>query len=313
MTAAALTACVGFTAVGVSSSHAVTPNFVIETTYTATGPMIEGTVQTLNLTLTNKGTEDDPAGGFGWILVPVGLKRTNTPTTADPKVLCEAYRGHQGGLSASQFTEFCRVWFAGPIPAGGSVTLPFPVKALAAGDYTTVAEMTTGLPDASGYYPDLVRLTQDIHISPAPPKVGGDGGGTTTGLPDLQVSGKANNAALVAGGGSLLGYYFQAKNTGKVAATGVVARSVVPAGLVVDSATQDGNAGACSWAPDAASGGTLITCTFASPIAVGATAGITIGASGPTNGPWAVSASFAGDNGDSNLANNSLTYTVTPR
>lgn len=148
LAALASVASLAATAAAVSTTaHATTVYpFQLATSYTITGNLAVGNVATLNLTLTNTSTVDDPYGGFGWMLLPTTIKRTNTPVGGNPMVLCEAYRGHQGGLTQAVYDDFSHVWVTGPIPASGSITLAFPVKLLVEGDTDTVTEMSWGEP-----------------------------------------------------------------------------------------------------------------------------------------------------------------------
>jgi uncharacterized repeat protein (TIGR01451 family) len=283
------------------TAAATATGFNILTTYTVTGDLYVGNVVTLNLTITNVGTEDDPYGAFGWLILPKNVKRTNTPVGGNPNVLCEAYRGHQGGLSQAIYDDFCRVWYAGPIPAGGSLTLAFPVKLLAEGVYNTQAEMSWGVPDAGGYYPNIVRLSQDLIVAPAPPKTSG-GGGTGSDLPDLQATAKASTGSPTVG--SAYSYIFNVKNSGKVQANNIVFTATVPAGVTVASML-DGQSNTCTLVDR------LVTCgiTYLVP---GQTGGITLGVQAPTTpGIVTMTGAFTAAEGDSNLTNNAATVSVT--
>lgn len=276
--------------------------FEIQTSFTVTGNQYVGNVVTLNLTVTNISGVDDPYGTFGWLLLSNQVKRTQTPTTANPKVLCEAYRGHQGGLTQAVYDDFCRVWFTGPIAAGQSINLPFPIKLLSEGTWNVVAENSWGVPDAQGYYPNIVRLPLDLVVGPAPPKVGGGGGGTASGLPDIQASAKTSGGS-VAPGGSVW-YYFDARNSGKVMANNIPFTATLPAGATLAmSADPGGNA--CPIA------GNVVTCTI-SYLVVGQTSGISLLVTLPAAGSYSITGTFgAPTEGDSNLSNNSATASVT--
>ena len=285
-----------------AASSLVAYPYSIQTTYTVTGTQTVGSVVTLHLTLTNTSGVDDPYGGFGWILLSNQLKRTNTPVGGNPKVLCEAYRGHQGGLTQAVYDDFCRVWVTGPIAAGQSIDLAFPVKLLSEGTWPTVAEMTWGQPDAQGYYPNLVRLTQDIAVAPAPPKVGGGGGGTTSSAPDLQASVKASSGSTTVGGTVLL--YPGAKNSGKVIANNIPVTTTVPAGLSIAYAYDAGGQ------PCAVSG-TSVTCNIAYLLA-GQSLEVTVAVTGTATGAVTVPVSVgAPTEGDSNLSNNATSVSIT--
>lgn len=276
--------------------------YSIRTAYTVTGTQTVGSVVTLHLTLTNTSGVDDPYGGFGWILLSNQLKRTNTPVGGNPKVLCEAYRGHQGGLTQAVYDDFCRVWVTGPIAAGQSIDLAFPVKLLSEGTWPTVAEMTWGQPDAQGYYPNLVRLTQDIAVAPAPPKVGGGGGGTTSSTPDIQATVKTSSGSTAVGGTVLL--FPGAKNSGKVIANNVPVTTTVPAGLSIAYAYDAGG-------QPCAVNGNIVTCTIAyllSGQSIDVTVAVTGTAPGSFTIPFAVGAPTEGD---SNLSNNATSTSIT--
>lgn len=286
---------------GAERVAATTTGFNILTTYTVTGDLNAGNVVTLNLTLTNIGTEDDPYGAFGWLILPKNLKRTNTPVGGNPNVLCEAYRGHQGGLSQAVYDDFCRVWYTGPIAAGSSLTLAFPVKLLAEGVFNTQAEMSWGVPDAQGYYPNIVRLSQDLVVAAALPKTSG-GGGTGGELPDLQATAKASTGSPAVG--AAYSYLFSVKNSGKVQANSIVFTATVPAGLTVTSML-DGGSNTCTLVDR------TVTCGLAYLLS-GQTGGITLGVVAPaTPGIVTMTGAFTAAEGDSNLTNNAATVSVT--
>lgn len=293
-----------------TSAHATTVYpWTISTSATIVGDLAVGNVATLNVTLTNTSTVDDPYGSFGWILLPKTVKRTNTPAGPDPLVLCEAYRGHQGGLTQAVYDDFCRVWMTGPIPAGGSITLAFPVKLLVEGDTDIVTEMSWGEPTA-GLYPNIVRIPVPFHINPAPPKVGGGGGGGGTGgtaLPDLQTSVKASTGTPRPGVG--FNVLFTTKNAGKADAPVVSFVGEVAAGLTVPFApTMDG--WECTIAPNAATGGTTVTCP-GGPTTVGTSHGVQIFVNGAPAGAYAFRGTFTSSIGDANPADDSAALTVT--
>lgn len=275
--------------------------FELQTSFTVAGDLYVGNVVTLNLTVTNISGVDDPYGTFGWLLLSNQVKRTQTPTTANPKVLCEAYRGHQGGLTQAVYDDFCRVWFTGPIAAGQSLNLAFPIKLLSQGTWNVVAENSWGVPDAQGYYPNIVRLPLDLVVGPAPPKVGGGG---TSGLPDLLASVKASTGSPAAG--SAFSYLFTVKNSGKSIGNAIPFTTVLPAGLTFVSANDDG-AGTCVFGADR-----TLACTV-DYLLVGQTRSVQVNVLAPTTaGAVTVTGTFGAPvEGDSNLANNSATTTVT--
>lgn len=289
---------------GNTRAGALATAFEIKPTFTVTGNAYVGNVVTLNLTLTNISGVDDPYGGFGWILLSNQVKRTQTPTTANPKVLCEAYRGHQGGLTQAVYDDFCRVWVTGPIAAGQSITLAFPVKLLSEGTYSVVGEMTWGVPDAQGYYPNVVRMPLDIPVGPAPPKVGGGGGGTTSGAPDLQATAKVSTGAVAPGGD--VSWLFNVRNSGKVTANNISFSAPLPAGFTV-AYMLDGQSNTCT-----VSDTRVVSCAIAY-LVPGQTGGVMIGLTAPaTLGSFSMTGTFgAPTEGDSNLSNNSATASVT--
>lgn len=289
-----------------SSARAITAGagFEVQTSFTVAGDLYVGNVATLNLTVTNISGVDDPYGTFGWILLSNQVKRTQTPTTTNPKVLCEAYRGHQGGLTQAVYDDFCRVWFTGPIAAGQSVNLAFPIKLLSVGTWSVVAETSWGVPDAQGYYPNIVRLPLDLVVGPAPPKVGGGGGGTTTsGLPDLQAGVKASTGAPAAG--SAFSYLFTVKNSGKAIGNAIPFTAALPSGVTFVSAYDDG-AGTCVLGADR-----TLACTV-DYLLIGQTRSVQINVLAPmTAGAFSVTGTFGAPvEGDSNLSNNSATASV---
>lgn len=277
--------------------------FEVQTSFTVAGDLYAGNVVTLNLTVTNISGVDDPYGTFGWLLLSNQVKRTQTPTTTNPKVLCEAYRGHQGGLTQAVYDDFCRVWFTGPIAAGQSINLAFPIKLLSQGTWNVVAENSWGVPDAQGYYPNIVRLPLDLVVGPAPPKVGG-GGGTTSGLPDLQAGVKASTGSPTPG--STFSYLFTVKNAGKAIGNAIPFTAPLPAGVTFVSAYDDG-AGTCVFGADRA-----LSCVV-DYLLVGQTRSVQINVLAPVStGTFSVTGTFGAPvEGDSNLANNSATASVT--
>lgn len=289
-----------------SSVRAITAGngFEVQTSFSVAGDLYAGNVVTLNLTVTNISGVDDPYGTFGWLLLSNQVKRTQTPTTANPRVLCEAYRGHQGGLTQAVYDDFCRVWFTGPIAAGQSLNLAFPIKLLSQGTWNVVAENSWGVPDAAGYYPNIVRLPLDLVVGPAPPKVGGGGGGTTSGLPDLQAGGKASTGSPAAG--SAFSYLFTVKNAGKAIGNAIPFTATLPPGLTFVSANDDG-AGTCVFGADR-----TLACSV-DYILVGQARSVQINVLAPsTAGPLSVTGTFGSPvEGDSNPANNSSTVNVT--
>ena len=298
-----LGACLGAVPLGATQARAAAlpPAFEIQTTFTVSGDLVVGNVVTLNLTLTNNGTEAYPYNAYAWLLLSPALKRTNTPVAW----LCESYRGHQGGLTQAVYNDFCQTRPTGPIPAGGSLTLAFPVKLLTEGDWSTVAESATGQPDAQGYFPLITRVPQTIHVNPAPPKIGGGGGGTTGGLPDLQAAG-----AKVIGSSPAVGAAFQlffpVKNAGKIEATDVTLTVVLPDALTFSWASTDGRPNPCTLT------GRTLSCAFGTipPGVAGFSADIVVYAP-LTAGTFTTTGTWTDSNGDSNLANNAATVSVT--
>ena len=297
-------ACLGAVFLGASLTRAAVaqPAFDIQTTYTVSGDLVVGNVVTLNVTLTNNGTEAYPYNAYAWLILSPALKRTNTPVAW----LCESYRGHQGGLTQAVYNDFCQTRPTGPIPAGGSLTLAFPVKLLTEGDWSTVAESATGQPDAQGYYPLLARVQQTIHVNPAPPKVGGGGGGgTTAGLPDLQAAGaKVTGSSPAAGAAFQL--FFPVKNAGKIEATDVTLTVELPDALTFSWASTDGRPDPCTLT------GTTLSCSFGTILPGAAGYGAAIVVYAPlTAGTFTTTGTWTDSNGDSNLTNNAAVVSVT--
>jgi uncharacterized repeat protein (TIGR01451 family) len=176
-----------------------------------------------------------------------------------------------------------------------------PVKLQAEGDMTPWggAEVYPADPFGAGpmtYLNNNVWMSFNVHVNPAPPKVG-----TVGGLPDLQAGARASTSSPAAGSAFTL--LMTAKNSGKVGAENPAFTAMVPAGVTVSDATFD--FGVCTVV------GQLVTCTSARPVNVGTTATAAISLIAPlTPGSFTTSGVWADSNGESSLTNNTSTATI---
>ena len=83
----------------------------LSTSLTASGPLTNGSVSQFNVTITNAGTQSYTDTVFTWVMIPAGMKRqVDAPVPgANPRIQCETYRGTNGGLTQSQFSDWCRI------------------------------------------------------------------------------------------------------------------------------------------------------------------------------------------------------------
>ncbi len=304
-----------------TASAAAGPAYDIRESYTVSGDLIAGNIVNLNFTLTNVGTDDfvpthlalgetRPRAAFGELVLPPGLKRQQPPVNAatdNPLIVCEAYRGTHGGLTQAFYNDICRMWFYGSIPAGGSVSAVLPVKLVGgAGDFTTWGGAETYPTDQWGSGPLVLLnggqwMSLTFHVNPVPPKIV-TGGGTGAGLPDLQVTTKASTGSPAAG--SFFYMLYTVKNSGKVDATDATFTAILPDGLT--SAGASWEFGGCTI------DGSTVSCTPGRPISSSLAQTVQLSFFAPlTPGTFSVTGVVADSNGDSNLANNSGTVSVT--
>lgn len=221
----------------------------------------------------------------------------------NPLILCEAYRGTHGGLTQAFYSDVCRVWYYGTIPAGGSITATIPVKIVGGvGDFTTWGGAEIYPTDAWGAGP-LVPLNNNqwlpltVHSVAPPPKVATGG----SGLPDLQATAKASTGSPAVGSWFYL--LFTVRNSGKVDATDTQFTATLPAGLVPASAYFE--FGDCTVT------GQTVSCVSSRPVSSSLAQSVQIDLVAPaTLGTYSATGTFANSNGDSNPGNNSATVAI---
>ena len=272
----------------------------LSTSLTASGPLTNGSVSQFNVTITNAGTQSYTDTVFTWVMIPAGMKRqVDVPVPgSNPRIQCETYRGTNGGLTQSQYSDWCRIWFTTGVPAGQSVTAVVPVKLLAAGDFQT----TAGTQVKQFYtYVALDQVWMTVHVSPAT-KVGGGGGGGGSGTPDLQAGAKSSAGSPAAG--STFTLTFTAKNIGKADAENPTFTATLPAGMTLAGSYYD--FGSCTAA------GQVVSCTTTHPVSAGTTATAMLTVVAPTvPGSYTTSGTWAITNGDANPADNTASVSVT--
>lgn len=307
------------TATPAPASREVIPNTsanIVES-WSVTGDLVVGGIANLNFTLTNTGTGDftptatyfgetRPRIAFAEVVIPVGMKRqipTMVAGVSNPYILCEAYRGTHGGLTQQFYSDVCRVWYYGALPAGASITATLPVKLQAEGDFTPWggAEVYPADPFGAGamtYLNGNLWLKTDVHVNPAPPKTTATGPATA----DLAAGGKASTGSPAAGSNFYV--LLTAKNSGKVDAENPSISATVPAGLAITGAQLD--YGTCTVT------GQLVTCSSPHPVFPGMTFNLAIYANAPTGaaGTYTTTGTWATTSPEPNLTNNTSTVSI---
>lgn len=296
----------------------------IQESLTFSGDPVVGASINLQFNLTNAGTQDfvptglyfgevRPRAAFAEVVIPAGFKRQVPAAnlqTDNPVILCEAYRGTHGGLSQSLFSDACRIWFYGPIPAGATVTATIPVKLLAEGDFSPWGGAEVYSVQQSGPMTLLNGgnwISTPIHVSPPPPKVGGGGGGggggaVGTALPDLQAGVRASTGSPAVG--AAFSVQMIAKNIGKADALNPGFSATIPAGTTITAVGYDW--GSCSVS------GQVVTCVGDRSLPAGGAATVTLSLAAPgLPGGVTIGGTFTADNPEISLTNNAASVTVT--
>jgi hypothetical protein len=307
------------TATPPSAAHELIPGTsanIVES-WSVSGDLVAGGIANLNFTLTNTGSGDytptakyfgetRPRIAFAEVVIPVGMKRqvpTGVNGVSNPYILCEAYRGTHGGLTQAFYSDVCRIWYYGALPAGASITATLPVKLQGQGDFTPWggAEVYPADPWGSGamtYLNGNLWLKTDVHVNPAPPKTTATGPATA----ELAAGGKASTGSPAAGSSFYM--LLTARNTGKIDADNPSITATVPAGVTITSAAFD--YGSCTVT------GQLVACSSTHPVFPGMTYNLAIYADAPTGAPgtYITTGTWATTSPEASLTNNTSTVSV---